>query len=79
MRAVSQGACECDAQAQAQRRNRVRRVTLRALDGPEGRNPRELQALGVGRSFFTTGIAATGFQTLRHQEYVVDPEHSITF
>ena len=47
MRAMSQGACECDAQAQAQRRDRVRYVTLRALDGREGRNLWERQALGV--------------------------------
>ena len=52
MRAVPQSACECDAQVEAQRRDRVRHVTLRALDFHEGCNPRERQALGVGRSFF---------------------------
>jgi hypothetical protein len=49
----------------AQRCDRVWHVTLRALGCPEGRNRQEWQALGAGRSFFTTGIAASP-EPLRH-------------
>ena len=52
MRAMPQGDREVDAQLEAQCCDRVRDVTLRALDCPEGRDLWEWQAFGVEPSFF---------------------------